>query len=80
MRIGKKRNGFTVVELLVGLVALGVIVFCAGATIHGIILAFSASVLLGVAFLFLHPLPFITGVAYWIAGYNIPAEIMKLLN
>ena len=47
------------------------------ATIHGLVLAFSASVLLGVIVLICEPSPLFIGLAYWFFGANLAEMIMK---
>jgi hypothetical protein len=49
-------------------------------TIHGLILAFSASVLLGIAALILEPSPAVISLVYIFTGTNVPAKLMAWLN
>ena len=50
------------------------------ATIHGLVLAFSASVLLGVIVLICEPSLLFIGLAYWFFGANLAEMIMKAVS
>jgi hypothetical protein len=47
-------------------------------TIHGLYLAFSASIILGILVLFIEPAPFIISLCYLLSGINLAEEIVKL--
>jgi hypothetical protein len=68
--------GLGVFGVILG-VALGVIAIAAW--IHGIYLAFSASVLLGIICIFIEiPFP-IFAIAYWITGTDLAQKIVEAL-
>jgi hypothetical protein len=50
----------------------------AALTIHGLYLAFSASIVLGIIVLFLEPTPLIISLCYLFGGVNLAEEIVKL--
>jgi hypothetical protein len=54
-------------------------VACIAATIQGLILAFTASLLLGVLVLVIEPLPLVLGVAYWFWGIDLAQRFMESL-
>lgn len=65
------------------LLAISMIVFAVAViatSIYGLILAFSASILLGIFTLILEPLPFLFGLAMLLFEKNIPEYIMQFLN
>jgi hypothetical protein len=70
----KNEQGYTIIELFI----LVWIIIGTGMTIHGLYLAFTAHVIIGVVFIFLQPMPAISSAAYILFDYNIPAEIAKL--
>jgi len=57
-----------------------VVVACVGVTIYGLIVAFVAHIVIGLIFLLLEPMPFITGMAMIFWGYNIPEMVLKLFS
>lgn len=71
----KHRGGFTLIELLVLMV--GILAFLA--YLHGIYLAFAASILLGIICIFLEVPFFIFGITYWFAGVDLAQTIVHAL-
>lgn len=69
---------------LLGLiVVLGALVLAFGAiglSIYGLVLAFQASVILGLLALFIEPFPLVFGVAMFFFSTNIPQLIMEMVN
>lgn len=64
-------------KLLLVLVWLALIVFVAAAWIQGIVLAFSASVVLGIVCIFLEvPFP-VFAFVYWATGVNLAQRIVE---
>lgn len=62
-----------------GLVWLVLVIVGIVAWIHGIVLAFSASVLLGIICIFIEvPFP-VFAIAYWIAGVDLAQRIVEAL-
>lgn len=67
---------------LAGLGVIGIVLFVAIcmipiiASIYGIILAFKASILLGVVALFVEPAPFVFGIVMMFGGINLPERIV----
>jgi hypothetical protein len=57
--------------LMLSLVLVGI-----GFSITGFVIAFSASVILGIACFVVPPMPFVFGAAYWLFGINLAAKII----
>jgi len=66
--------------LLGSLAVIGLALFAFGLTIYGIVLAFSASVILGILCIFLEPSPLVFGAAMFFFDKNLPELIMNYLN
>ena len=66
--------------LLGGLLVIALAVLAFGLSIYGIILAFSASIILGILCLFLEPSPLVFGAAMFFFDKNLPEAIMNYLN
>lgn len=49
-------------------------------TIHGLVLSFSASVVVGIVAIFLQPLPLIFSLVYLVSGVNLAAKIASELG
>ena len=64
--------------VLVFLLLFFALLICA--SIHGLILAFSASILLGMFALLIEPLPLVFGMAYWIWGVDLAAKFIHWLS
>lgn len=73
----KGLESLSVVAILCWLAVVGTLF---AASVHGIVLAFSAHLILGLVYLFIHPVPLITGIAYWFSGYDIAAEIVNFAS
>lgn len=69
-----------------GLGALGLLAFVAlafvpiGISLYGLVLAFKASLLIGVLALIIEPAPFIIGLVYLVSDVNIAQKAAELLN
>ena len=62
-----------------GLVWLVLVLAGIAAWVHGVVLAFSASVLLGIICIFIE-VPFVIfGIAYWITGVDLAQRIVEAL-
>lgn len=62
-----------------GLVWLALVIVMIAAWVHGIVLAFSASVLLGIICIFIEiPFP-VFAIAYWITGVDLAQKIVEAL-
>ena len=61
------------------LLVIGLLTAIFGLWLYGLVLSFSANVLIGLAFLLVPPLPVVTGFAEVLFNYNIPQEIINLL-
>jgi hypothetical protein len=71
------RKSATRIEAFIALFLIGIVLVLVSAFIHGIILAFSASILLGILCLFLEiPFP-VFGIAYWVTGVDLAANIVQ---
>ena len=68
------------IRLVLALSIMSVALFAVGMSIYGLILAFSASILLGIVTLILEPLPLVFGLAQFFFDKNIPEYIMQWLN
>jgi hypothetical protein len=53
--------------------------FLAYSTLHGLYLAFSASIIFGIIVIFMWPLPVVFSVVYYKYGINLPEVILKWL-
>jgi ABC-type methionine transport system permease subunit len=62
-----------IISMLVGIAALVL-------TIKGLILAFSASILVGIIVLIVEPLPFIIGLVYMCNGTDLAQKILQLIS
>ena len=51
-----------------------------GLSIYGVVLAFSASVVLGILSIFVQPAPLIFGAGKFLFGVNLPVMIMAWLH
>jgi hypothetical protein len=74
------KNDFT--ESLGASFAILFIVFsliCVALTVHGLYLAFSASIILGIVAFFVEPAPLIFSLVYLVWGKNLPEMIVKWL-
>ena len=82
MKTKKLQTGFTTVELVIVLMVLLMFVPFLGLSIYGIVLAFQAHILLGVAFLILSEtgLPFIGAILYLGWDYNLAAKVVAALT
>lgn len=50
------------------------------ATVHGLVLTFRSSIILGIVFLFFLAVPFaFIAIIYWATGIDIPARVVKAL-
>lgn len=58
----------------------GLIIFPIAMSIYGIYLAFSASIILGIAALFVEPAPFVFGVVMFFFDKNLPQMIVDFLS
>jgi len=47
---------------------------------HGLILAFSASIWLGIIVLIVEPAPLVIGLVYWIWGVDLAMKFMQWIN
>lgn len=74
------RNFFGTLGVVGILMWACVIVGAIGMSIYGLILAFSASIVLGILTLFVEPAPFIFGAVMFFAGTNLPQKIMNWYN
>ena len=76
------QTGFTTVELLIVFIVLGMFLPFFGLSIYGIVLAFQANILLGIAFFILSEtgLPFIGAVLYLGWDYNLAMKIVEALS
>jgi len=63
---------------LIAYIAMGV--FSVGLSLYGIILGFKASIIVGIIYLFAHPLPLITGAVQFFFDYNIPQEFINAIG
>lgn len=70
---GSTGLGFIALWSIMMLVGLGIL----GASIHGLILAFSTSILFGLLVLFVEPLPLVIGLVYWFTGTNLAEKIVE---
>ncbi len=70
------RSGSISVEI--GVVGICLWITSIALTIHGLYLAFSASVVLGIIALFVEPSPLLFSLVYLLAGVNLPEKIMAL--
>lgn len=69
----------SIIAGLFGLLVLAFYIFCVIAWVRGIIMVFSASVLLGIVCLFLQaPFP-VFAIAYWITGVDLAERIVRAL-
>ena len=74
------------VKGLASLGAFGVVLILAlsfgliGLSLYGIVLAFSASVLLGIAVLFIEPLPLVIGLVKVFAHIDLAHRIVEFFN
>lgn len=77
IRLGKTAAGATgVTFILLMALMLGLI----GTAIYGLVLAFSASIILGIITLFVEPAPLIFGLVMLFFDKNLPELIMQFLN
>lgn len=78
----KKLNnkGDATSELLVAWLVVGLIIFSLVATVFGLVLAFKASILLGIIVLLLEPSAYIIGVVYLIGHVNLAQRVMEWLS
>jgi hypothetical protein len=65
---------------LVILLWLAIFVVSLSLTIHGLYLAFSASIVLGICALILEPSPLIISLIYLAFHYNIPQKIVEAIG
>lgn len=76
----KNTKGYTSVELMLGIAVLLFVAATGGISIYGLILAFSASVIIGFAFLFISPAAFVTGLIKIIAGIDLAQRLAESLG
>lgn len=62
-----------IVSALIGIAVIGI-------SIKGLILAFSASILVGIITLVVEPLPFIIGLVYLCNGTDLAQKILQLIG
>lgn len=70
----------TIIKAMGIVLVLSLVIFLLVSTIYGIYLAFSASILLGLACLIIEPSLTVFGVAMLLFDKNIPEHIMQWLN
>lgn len=66
--------------LVVALIQLLLVLTLIGSAIYGVLLAFSASVLVGVIFMFIPPMFMISGLVMLLSGNNVPQMIVELFK
>lgn len=66
-----------VIVVLVFLFYAAVILGCLAATIHGLVLAFRASIILGIICFFISPAYLIFGLVKWLAGVDLAQLIVE---
>lgn len=66
-----------VIAVLVFLFYAAMILGCLAATIHGLVLAFRASIILGIICLFISPAYLIFGLVKWFAGVDLAQLIVE---
>jgi hypothetical protein len=62
--------------LIIGFIVIGLGLVALGLSIYGIVLAFSAHVVLGLICIFAHPLPFILGASQ-LLGFELAQHIVE---
>ncbi len=72
-------KGFTLIELVFALILIPIIILGLGIWIYGYVLAFSASIIIGLVLIFLPPLPFVFGIV-GICGLDIAMAIQNWLH
>ncbi len=75
MKIGIVTGGIGVAAALQIVIWISLI----AAWVHGVILSFSASTVLGIVCLFLPPIEIVFGLARWFAGVDLAARIVQVL-
>lgn len=73
----KSVENFSVGVMVLGLLML--VIFLA-ITVHGLVLAFSASILLGIVVLIVEPAPFIIGLVYWVGGIDLAQRLVEFFT
>jgi prepilin-type N-terminal cleavage/methylation domain-containing protein len=72
-------KGFTLIELLIVMAIVCMIIPCIGISIYGLVLAFKASILLGIIAFIVEPSPFVFGIC-GLFGKNLPEAIQAWAN
>ena len=75
----KNEKGYTLVELLIAIVLLCVIVPAIGVSVYGLVLAFKASIILGIIVLALEPSPFVIGLCA-LFGKNVAEALQNWIH
>lgn len=75
----RNEKGFTVVELVVAIFLCSIIIPGIGISIYGAVLAFKASIILGVIVLIVEPSPFVIGLCA-IFGKDVAGAIQNWIN
>lgn len=66
-----------IIAILVFVLYAALIVGCLAATIHGLVLAFRASIVLGIICFFISPAYLIFGLVKWFAGVDLAQLIVE---
>ena len=67
-------------KLIPAIFVIGLALTLIGTSIYGLVLAFSASIILGIITLLLEPAPLLFGLVMLLFDKNIPELIMQFLN
>jgi len=67
-------------KIILGLLLIATVIAVMSASIHGLILAFSASIILGIIVLIIEPMPLIFGAVYWLTGVDLAQKIIDALT
>jgi hypothetical protein len=68
-------KGFTTIELIFAVLIIGIV----GVSVYGLVLAFKASIILGIIALIVEPSPLVFGMAA-LYGTNVPEAIQNWIN
>lgn len=70
-------SGFGILGIVAYMAFIAVAIFF---SLHGLVLAFSASIVLGIIALIFEPLPLVIGLVYWVTGTNLPQVVAASLG
>jgi hypothetical protein len=74
-----KINLFSNLSGIFGLFAISLFLFVISVSMYGLVLAFKASLLIGVLALFIEPAPFVIGMMYLFSDINLAQKLADFL-